>query len=73
MEKKPSIQALELKTRYVETRNGKLLRGIQSIYKRNGALKLFAAKEVATGLVNAKTTATKTREDFIAYMDEIAT
>lgn len=71
VDEKPSIQALERKTGYVETRNGELLRGIQSTYKRNGTLNLFAALEVATGLVNAKTTATKTREDFIAYMDEI--
>jgi hypothetical protein len=28
---------------------------------------------VATGLVNAKTTATKTREDFISNRDEIVT
>lgn len=71
VDEKPSIQALERKTGYVETRNGKLLRGIQSTYKRNGTVNLFAALEVATGLVNAKITATKTREDFIAYMDEI--
>lgn len=69
VDEKPSIQALERKTGYIQTGNGKLVRGIKSTYKRNGAINLFAALEVATGIVNAKTT--KTREDFIAYMDEL--
>lgn len=71
VDEKPSIQALERKTGYVQTRNGKLVKGIQSTYKRNGTVNLFAALDVATGIVNAKTTQTKTREDFIAYMDEL--
>lgn len=71
VDEKPSIQALERKTGYVQTRSGKLVKGIQSTYKRNGTVNLFAALDVATGIVNAKTTQTKTREDFIAYMDEL--
>ncbi len=71
VDEKPSIQALERKTGYVQTGNGKLVRGLKSTYKRNGTVNLFAALEVATGIVNAKTTQTKTREDFLAYMDEL--
>ena len=71
VDEKPSIQALERKTGYVETNNGKVMRGIQSTYKRNGTVNLFAALEVATGTVTAKTTQTKTREDFLFYMDEL--
>lgn len=71
VDEKPSIQALERKTGYVETRNGKVVKGIQSTYKRNGTLNLFAALQVATGIVTAKTTITKTREDFIQYMDDL--
>lgn len=71
VDEKPSIQALERKTGYVETNNGKVMRGIQSTYKRNGTVNLFAALEVATGTVTAKTTQTKTREDFLLYMDEL--
>ena len=71
VDEKPSIQALERKTGYIETSNGKVVRGIKSTYKRNGTLNLFAALEVATGLVVAKTTETKTREDFLLYMDEL--
>ena len=71
VDEKPGIQALERKTGYVETNNGKVMRGIQSTYKRNGTVNLFAALEVATGTVTAKTTQTKTREDFLMYMDEL--
>ncbi|HVG17404.1 MAG TPA: IS630 family transposase [Chitinophagaceae bacterium] len=71
VDEKPGIQALERKTGYVETNNGKVMRGIQSTYKRNGTVNLFAALEVATGTVTAKRTQTKTREDFLLYMDEL--
>ena len=71
VDEKPGIQALERKTGYVETNNGKVMMGIQSTYKRNGTVNLFAALEVATGTVTAKTTQTKTREDFLLYMDEL--
>lgn len=42
VDEKPGIQALESKTGYVETNNGKVMRGIQSTYKRNRTLNLFA-------------------------------
>jgi transposase len=71
VDEKPSIQALERKTGYIQTGNKQLVRGVKSTYKRNGTINLFAALEVATGIVNAKTTKTKTREDFIQYMDEL--
>jgi transposase len=71
VDEKPSIQALERKTGYIQTSNGKVVKGIQSTYKRNGTLNLFAALEVASGIVIAKTTETKTREDFLLYMDEV--
>jgi len=36
VDEKPSIQALQRKTGYVETSSGKVVRGIQSTYKRHG-------------------------------------
>jgi len=51
--------------------NQKLVQGLQSTYKRNGTLNLFAALNVATGNISKKTTQTKTREDFISFMDEV--
>ena len=71
VDEKPSIQALERKTGYIETHNGKTMRAYQSTYKRHGTLNLFAALEVATGEVITSVTETKTRQDFIQFMDEV--
>lgn len=71
VDEKPSIQALRRKTGYVQTSSGKIVRGLQSTYKRNGTINLFAALNVATGVVQSKTTATKKRPDFQAFMDEV--
>jgi transposase len=71
IDEKPTIQALSRKTGYVETSSGKVVRGLQSTYKRNGTLNLFAALKVATGEVKSKTTETKSRKEFLAFMDEV--
>ena len=71
VDEKPSIQALSRATGYVQTSSGKIARGLKSTYRRNGTLNLFAALDVATGKVRDKTTATKTRADFQAFMDEV--
>jgi transposase len=55
----------------VETESGKIVRGFKSTSKRHGTLNLFAARQVATGHVHSTTTATKTREDFLALMDQV--
>ena len=71
VDEKPSIQARSRATGYVQTSSGKIARGLKSTYRRNGTLNLFAALNVATGKVRDKTTATKTRADFQAVMDEV--
>jgi len=71
VDEKPSIQALERARGYVHTSNGKIVRGIKSTYKRHGTVNLFAALEVATGVIRGKTTQTKKRVDFQAFMDDI--
>lgn len=71
IDEKPSIQALERKTGYVVTDNGKIVRGFKSTYKRHGTLNLFAALEVATGAINTKATQYKKRVDFLEFMDDI--
>jgi transposase len=71
VDEKPSIQALERKTGYIMTDNGRIVRAYKSTYKRQGTLNLFAALEVSTGRVAGKVTETKKREDFQAFMDEI--
>lgn len=72
VDEKPSIQALERSTGYVETDNGKIVRGFKSTYKRHGTLNLFAALEVATGAIHTETTAKKRRVEFLEFMDHVA-
>jgi len=71
VDEKPSMQALSRTTGYVKTRNGKIVKAIRSTYRRNGTQNLFAALEVASGVIHGKTTKYKKRVDFIAFMDEI--
>lgn len=71
VDEKPSIQALERTRGYVQTSSGKIVQGMKSTYKRHGTVNLFAALEVATGAIRGKTTQTKKRADFQAFMDEV--
>jgi transposase len=71
IDEKPSMQAIERKTGYVMTDNGKIVRGLKSTYKRHGTLNLFAALEVATGAIHTKTTQYKKRIDFLEFMDDL--
>lgn len=71
VDEKPSIQALERARGYVQTSSGKIVQGLKSTYKRHGTVNLFAALEVATGVIHGKTTQTKKRADFQAFMDEV--
>lgn len=71
VDEKPSIQALERERGYVQTSSGKIVQGMKSTYKRHGTVNLFAALEVATGVIRGKTTQTKKRVDFQEFMDEV--
>jgi len=73
VDEKPSIQALERKTGYVETDNGKIVRGFKSTYKRHGTLNLFAALEIATGAIHTETTEKKRRVEFLEFMNRVLT
>jgi transposase len=71
VDEKPSIQAKERPSGYVETDSGALVRALKSTYKRHGTLNLFAALEVASGHVYTQTTEQKKREDFRAFLDAV--
>lgn len=71
VDEKPTIQALERARGYVRTSSGKVVQGLKSTYKRHGTINLFAALDVATGVIRGKTTKTKKRVDFQAFMDEV--
>src|SRR5487761_1845372 len=63
VDEKPSIQAIQRPSGYVETDRGAIVRALKSTYKRNGTLNLFAALEIASEQVFAQTTEQKMRED----------
>ena len=69
VDEKPSIQAIERPSGYVETDSGAVVRALKSTYKRHGTLNVFAALEVSTGQVHAEFTEAKKRDDFRAFLD----
>ena len=71
IDEKPTIQALERKTGYVTAHNKKVVRGLNSTYKRHGTINLFAALEVMSGTVLGKTSQSKKRVDFIAFLNDV--
>jgi transposase len=71
VDEKPSIQAIERTSGYIETDSGAVVRGLKSTYKRHGTLNLFAALEVETGQVKTKITEYKKRADFQSFLDGV--
>lgn len=71
VDEKPSIQAIERNRGYVETSSGKIVQGLKSTYKRHGVLNLFAALNVATGMVKTQTTKQKKRPEFQMFLDAV--
>ena len=71
VDEKPSIQAIERLSGYVETDSGAVVRALKSTYKRHGTLNLFAALDVGTGRVRVQTTDTKKRADFQVFLDGV--
>jgi transposase len=71
VDEKPSLQAIERSTGYIETDSGAVVRALKSTYKRHGTLNLFAALEVGTGQVHTKFTDHKKREDFLSFLDGV--
>ncbi len=71
VDEKPSIQAIQRPSGYVQTDSGAVVRAMKSTYKRNGTLNLFAALEIATGQVYVQTTDQKKREDFRRFLDSV--
>jgi transposase len=62
---------LERATGDVQTSGGKIVQGLKSTDKQHGTVNLFAALEIATGVIRGKTTQTKKRVDFQAFLSEI--
>jgi len=71
VDEKPSLQAIERPSGYIETDSGAVVRGLKSTYKRHGTLNLFAALEVGTGQVKTKFTDLKKRADFQSFLEGV--
>lgn len=71
MDEKPSMQAIERPSGYVQTDSGAVVRALKSTYKRHGTLNLFAALDVGTGQVQTKITEYKKRADFQSFLDGV--
>ena len=71
VDEKPHIQALERAQGWLRLPNGKALTGFSHDYKRHGTTTLFAALEVATGLVKAGHYQRRRRVEFLDFMNGI--
>jgi len=71
VDEKPHIQALERAQGYLRLPDGRTLTGFSHEYKRHGTSTLFAALEVATGLVKAGHYCRRRRREFLDFMNEI--
>ena len=71
VDEKPSMQAIERASGYIETDSGAVVRALKSTYKRHGTLNLFAALNVGTGQVQTKITDYKKRVDFQSFLEGV--
>lgn len=71
VDEKPHIQALERAQGYLRLADGKTLTGFSHEYRRHGTSTLFAALEVATGMVKADHYRRRRRREFLDFMNEV--
>ena len=71
VDEKPHIQALERAQGWLKLPNGKAITGFNHEYKRHGTTTLFAALEVATGLVKAGHYQRRRRVEFLHFMNRV--
>ena len=69
VDEKPAIQALERAQGWLRLPNGQALRGFSHEYKRHGTTTLFAALEVATGMVRTGHYSRRRRREFLQFMN----
>ena len=71
VDEKPSIQALERDQGWLRLPDGKAMRGFSHEYKRHGTTTLFAALNVATGMVQTGHYSRRRRREFLDFMNEV--
>jgi transposase len=71
VDEKPHIQALERAQGWLVLPDGRCLKGFSSRYRRHGTTTLFAALEVATGLVKTGHFKRRRRVEFLTFMNQV--
>ena len=71
VDEKPHIQALERAQGWLKLPNGKAVTGFSHAYKRHGTTTLFAALDVATGLVKTGHYQRRRRVEFLDFMNRL--
>jgi transposase len=71
VDEKPAIQALERAQGWLRLPDGQALRGFSHEYKRHGTTTLFAALEVATGMVKVGHYPRRRRREFLDFMNQL--
>ena len=71
IDEKPSIQALERVQGWLRLPDGQAVRGFNHEYKRHGTTTLFAALEVATGMMQSGHYPRQRRREFLDFMNEV--
>jgi len=71
VDEKPAIQALERAQGWLRLPDGQALRGFSHEYKRHGTSTLFAALEVATGMVKVGHYHRRRRPEFLDFMNQV--
>jgi len=71
VDEKPAIQALERAQGWLRLPDGKAMRGFSHEYKRHGTTTLFAAMEIATGLVKVGHYSRRRRREFLDFMNSV--
>jgi transposase len=71
VDEKPAIQALERAQGWLRLPDGRALRGFNHEYKRHGTTTLFAALEVATGMVKVGHYPRRRRREFLDFMNQV--
>lgn len=71
VDEKPAIQALERAQGWLRLPSGQALRGFNHEYKRHGTTTLFAALEVATGIVRVGHYHRRRRREFLDFMNSV--
>ena len=73
LDEKSNIQAWERRTGYVVSSDRRLVQGYESTSPRHGTLNLFAALEVGSGRIHARTTPSseKTEGGFLVFLERV--